>query len=127
VKDRQTLAMEMRARTLEIVSEGPFLDGVFQIDRHNTSGFFSYRELGEPPIIGKLDISEIYRDKTAREIDEAMARVRKLKADALTYASAEYAKKPEAKDLRNKVLRANPGFSQATYGIAIDDGFRILR
>lgn len=127
VKDRQTLALEMQTRTLEIVSKVAFLDGVFQIDRHNANGFFSYREPGKPPISGKIDITEVYPDKNAQEIGEAVMRVRKLKADALTYASAVYAKNSDAKHMESQVLRANPGFSQATYGIAINEGFVILR
>jgi hypothetical protein len=38
-----------------------------------------------------------------------------------------YAKNSDAKHMESQVLRANPGFSQSTYGIAINDGFVILR
>ena len=57
-----------------------------------------------------------------------MARVQKLKRDILTYVSAAFAKRPDCEHLKSETtLRANPGFSQSTYEMAINDGFMILR
>lgn len=126
-RDLQTLAVEQGTQKLAIASKGSFLDAIFQIERHNRICASGYRKPGDSPSIATIDIAEIYLDKTAQEIDEAMARVRQLNKNVLTYVCAVFAKRPDCEHFRSELPRANPWFGQPTYDLAVNDGSVTLR
>lgn len=118
--DIKSLRAKEREYVLEIVSEGTFLDGVFQVERFN-GGCSRTRSSDE------LHLAEIYSAKTQEELRNAVAQFRQLEESALTYVSAVIYKSPEQESLLAKVVDDNPGFGKRTYDLALNDAFITMR
>ncbi|MFM0511678.1 hypothetical protein [Paraburkholderia sp. RL17-373-BIF-A] len=121
MSDLQLFSATERDHALKIASEGNFLDGVFRVERYNhrpvdTTPGFSLSS-------GAIVLSDIYPNKTPQEINEAIAQVRRLNQDARAYVSAAFDKRPDCEALERKLLEDNPGFSQVTYDLVINDAF----
>ena len=121
MSDLQPPSITGRDHALKIASEGEFLDGVFRVERYNHS--LVDTPLGSSSSSGAIIVSEIYPNQTLQQIDEAIARVSRLNQDARAYVSAALDKRPDCETLERKLLDDNPGFSQGTYNLVINDAF----
>ena len=121
ISDLQPPSVTGRDHTLKIASEGEFLDGVFRVERYNHS--LVDTTPGSSSSSGAIIVSEIYPNKTLQQIDEAIARVRRLNQDARAYVSAALDKRPDCETLERKLVDDNPGFSEVTYNLIINDAF----
>jgi hypothetical protein len=121
MSDLQPPSVTGRDHALKVASEGEFLDGLFRVERYNHSlvDITPGSSSSAAPII----VTEIYPNKTLQQIDEAIARVRRLNQDAQAYVSAALDKRPDCEALERKLLDDNPGFSQVTYDLVINDAF----
>jgi hypothetical protein len=122
MNDLQLLSTTERDHAIKIASEGKFLDGVFRVERYNHGPVDTTPEFS-PSSGGAIVLSEIYPNKTPQEINEAIAQVRHLNQDAHAYVSAAFDERPDCEALERKLLEDNPGFSQVTYDLVINDAF----
>lgn len=121
MNDLQPRSAAERDHAIKIASEGKFLDGVFLVERYNHRPVDTTPE--SSPSSGAIVLSDIYPNKTLQEINEAIAKVRHLNQDAGAYVSAAFDKRPDCEALERKLLEDNPGFSQVTYDLVINDAF----
>lgn len=111
---------KVRAQTMQEVSEGSFLDGVFRIER------YTRWDIG-PVRAGAINLTEIYPDKNQQDLREALEKVKKLHHDALEYVSTILDKREGGEDRLHELSEKHPGFSKAVCDLAVHDAFVAMR